>query len=66
MYFFEAIKRYLKSEWYNFKNYHKIKLITWRILNNQSEYKKVLINLYIPNELRTSEIDSILINKYGI
>lgn len=126
--FFIALKRYLKSEWYNFRNYHKIKLITllliiilfpitiplaiigfiigmlyemilgkreydrsiyklitkepyfatifnkgriaeyytWRILNNQPEYKKILINLYIPNEDHTSEIDSILINKYGI
>lgn len=126
--FLKEIKRYLKSEWYNLKNNHKIKLITllliiilfpltvplaivgfmlgilyamlpgkreydksiyklitkksyfetifnrgciaeyytWRILNNQSEYKKVLINLYIPNEHHTSEIDSILINKYGI
>ena len=26
--FFIALKRYLKSEWYNFRNYHKIKLIT--------------------------------------
>lgn len=126
--FFKTIKKYLESEWYNFKNYHKIKLITllliiilypitiplaiigfilgivfamipgkreydksiyklitkksyfatifnkgriaeyytWRILDNQSEYKKVLINLYIPNEHHTSEIDSVLINKYGI
>ena len=39
---------------------------TWKILNNQPEYKKVLINLYIPNANHTSEIDSILINKYGI
>lgn len=39
---------------------------TWKILNNQSEYKKILINLYIPNGNRTSEIDSILINKHGI
>lgn len=128
MKFFKELKIYLKSEWYNFKNYHKIKLITllliivlfpitfpliiigfifgmiiaitpekreydkslyklitkksylaiifdkgslaeyftWKILNNQAEYKKVLINLYIPNKCNTCEIDSILINKYGI
>ncbi len=126
--FFNELKRYLKSEWYNLKNYHKIKLVTllliivlfpitfplmiigfmlgiiietvsgkkeydktfyklitkksyfsilfnkgyiaeyltWKILNDQAEYKKVLINLYIPNEYNTSEIDSVLINKYGI
>lgn len=128
---FKELKRYLKSEWYNIRYYHQIKLITlllliliiiffpitipliiigfilgmlieiipekreydkslyklitkksyyailfdrgyiaeyftWRILNNQEEYKKVLINLYIPNEHYTSEIDSILINKHGI
>lgn len=39
---------------------------TWKILNNQPEYKKVLINLYIPNDNHTSEIDSILINQHGI
>lgn len=128
MNFLKELKIYLKSEWYNLRNYHKIKLITliliiilfpitfpliiigftfgmflsmssekreydkslyklitkksflailfnkgtiaeyltWKILNNQEEYKKVLINLYIPNEYKTSEIDSILINKYGI
>ena len=128
MNFFKELKIYLKSEWYNLRNYHKIKLITliliiilfpitfpliiigfilgmflamasekreydkslyklitkksffiilfnkgaiaeyltWKVLNNQEEYKKVLINLYIPNEYKTSEIDSILINKYGI
>lgn len=26
--FFNELKRYLKSEWYNLKNYHKIKLVT--------------------------------------
>lgn len=126
--FFRELKKYLKSEWYNLINYHKIKLITlilalvffpvtialapigflfgifisilpgkkeydnsiyklitnksymsiifdkgycaeyltWKILHNQPEYKEVLINLYIPNQNDTSEIDSILINKYGI
>lgn len=40
---------------------------TWKILKAQPEYKKVLINLYIPKDnTRTTEIDSILINKYGI
>ena len=39
---------------------------TWDILQQQPEYKKVLINLYIPNKENTSEIDSILINQYGI
>lgn len=122
--FLSTIKRYINSEWYNLKNYHKIKLMTllliiilfpltiplaivgflsgmvleliygkkecdkspyrlvknksyfttvfnkgdiaeyftWKILNNQPEYKKILINLYITNGKRTSEIDSILIN----
>lgn len=40
--------------------------LTWEILNNQPEYKKVLINVYIPNDNHTNEIDSILINNYGI
>lgn len=40
---------------------------TWKILNAQPEYKRVLINLYIPKDNnKTTEIDSILINKYGI
>lgn len=39
---------------------------TWDILNNQPEYKKVLINIYIPNGNHTNEIDSILINNYGV
>ena len=39
---------------------------TWKILNNEQEYKKILINLYIPNKNHTSEIDSVLINEYGI
>ena len=38
----------------------------WKILDKQPEYKKVLINLYIPNKEKTTEIDSILINQYGI
>ena len=128
MEFFKQIKKYLKSEWYNLINYHKVKLITlilalvffpvtitlapigfligifiamlpgkkeydnsmyksitnksylsiifnkgysaeyltWKILYNQPEYREVLINLYIPNQNDTSEIDSVLINKYGI
>jgi len=32
MKFFKELKVYLKSEWYNFKNYHKIKLITLLLL----------------------------------
>lgn len=126
--FLKTIKTYLKSERYNLKEYHKIRLITlilliilfpisfplaiigfflgiiiaitpgkiaydkskyklitkksyfetifdkgniaeyytWKILNNQCEYKEVLINLYIPYKNYTSEIDSILINQYGI
>lgn len=40
--------------------------LTWEILNNQPEDKKVLINVYIPNDNHTNEIDSILINNYGI
>lgn len=39
---------------------------TWNIINSQSGHKKVLINLYVPNGNHTTEIDSILINKYGI
>lgn len=40
---------------------------TWKILNAQPEYKRVLINLCIPKDNnKTTEIDSILINKYGI
>lgn len=39
----------------------------WKILNGQPEYKKVLINLYLPKEDgNTCEVDAILINKYGI
>ena len=124
----KAIKEYIKSEWLNLKNHHRLKLLsiiiliifypltipitilgfilgflsyllpgkkeydkstyknitkrtyfttmfdmgnsaeyhTWNILNSQPGNKKVLINLYIPNGDHTSEIDSILINKYGI
>lgn len=40
--------------------------LTWEILNNQPEYKKILINTYIPNGNHTNEIDLILINNYGI
>lgn len=41
--------------------------LTWKILNKQPEYKKILINLYIPKQNgETSEIDAIMINKYGI
>ena len=29
----------------------------------EQEYKKILINLYIPNKNHTSEIDSVLINE---
>ena len=126
--FLKSIKEYVKSEWYNLKNHHKLKLLsiiiliifypltiplviigftigcisyllpgkkeydkstykkvtqksylstisnmgnsaeyhTWNIINSQSGHKKVLINLYIPNGNHTTEIDSILINKYGI
>lgn len=124
----KAIKEYIKSEWLNLKNHHRLKLLsiivlimfypitvpiiimsflfgcllallpgkkeydksiykiitkrtyfdtffdkgniaeyyTWKILDSQPEHKKVLINLYVPNDNHTSEIDSILINKYGI
>ena len=124
----KAIKEYIKSEWLNLKNNHRLKLLsiiilvilypltislaissfilgilsyllpgkkeydkstykkvtertylstifdmgnsaeyhTWNILNSQPGHKKVLINLYIPNGDHTNEIDSILINKYGI
>lgn len=31
--------------------------LTWEILNNQPEYKKILINTYIPNGNHTNEID---------
>lgn len=124
----KAIKEYIKSEWLNLKNHHRLKLLsiiiliifypltlpigivcfllgfivsllpgkkeydkstfkkvtrrtylftifdrgnsaeyhTWNILNSQPGHKKVLINLYIPNGDHTTEIDSILINQYGI
>lgn len=40
---------------------------TWKVLDGQPEYKKVLINLYIPKENNeTAEIDAIMINKFGI
>lgn len=126
--FLATLKKYIKAEWHNFKNNHKIKIITllivitlfpltvplailaflfgmlltlmpgkleydkslfklttnksyftvffntgnlaeyltWQILDRQPEYKKTLVNLYIPNDLNTREIDSILINEYGI
>ena len=125
---FKSIKEYIKSEWLELKNHHRLKLLsiiiliifypltipigivafllggivsllpgkkeydkstykkvtqrtylstifdmgnsaeyhTWKILNSQPGHKKVLINLYIPNGGHTSEIDSILINQYGI
>lgn len=40
--------------------------LTFKILSEEPEYKKVLINLYIPNGEETSEIDAILLNEYGI
>jgi hypothetical protein len=41
--------------------------LTSEILEKQPELKKVLVNLYIPKENgETTEIDAIMINKYGI
>lgn len=30
--FFKELKKYLKSEWYNLKNYHRLKLITFILI----------------------------------
>ena len=126
--FLKELKRYIKSEYYNLKKHHKIKLITlilliilfpitiplsiigfiigiliefnsgkiqynkslyksitktsyfnclfdkgklaeyltFKILSEEPGYKKVLINLYVPNGKETSEIDAILLNEHGI
>lgn len=126
--FVTEIKKFIYEEWYNLKNNHKLKLITFctliilfpftipiiflcflsgilsgllpgkkeydksvfkivknksyfnivfnkgdiaeyftfMVLNNQPEHKKVLINLYIPTNNNTCEIDLVLINEHGI
>lgn len=38
---------------------------TWKVLNEKDDYKRILINLYIPKDNgEFSEIDFVLINKY--